>query len=469
MNKEWFIFKGTHHLGPFSLQEMEDFFHTGEVNAQSLVWKEGSEKWEALSKTRELLFLINNPTKKPEVLPDLPKLPDLPDDMPPPAPKALATKNSVPVMDDDEPPPIPLDAILNPTGRKEIFQEKTTPTRSNAPKIIFASFVALFAVVMAWFYMNERTSSIQIRVKGMMPVYVEKLQEVATQKTPSLAMTMALSLDGKTLYASTNKEGEILTIIKMKSLPKRALGTEDVEILVRGVIRDHLGEYGKMQLTKGAQFVPGEYDIDFTGRKMHFLNRKFKFLNGIGFFKKLNTTYNYTTTALIYAGTPREFEKKLLEYRESIVNEKLKPFNEKLERIQTLGSMLNKTMEDYLSALGEMKKPKDAAIFEKQYMKEISPIVQSLVVAANEIAKKSEAFDDSPESKIGSYKGQVQLGKQLGEMASDMITETGKQKKLTDVEKKALQVKFESRYKYIKTQIDMSIVQLQEEISKISN
>jgi hypothetical protein len=255
----------------------------------------------------------------------------------------------------------------------------------------------------------------------------------------------------------------------MKSLPKRSLGTEDVEILVRGVIKDHLGEYGKMQLTKGSQFVPGEYDIDFTGRKMHFLNRQFKFLNGIGFFKKLNTTYNYKTTALIYAGTPREFEKKLLEYRESIVNEKLKPFNEKLERIQTLGAMLNKTMEDYLSALGAMKKPKDIVTFEKQYMKEISPILQSLVVAANEIAKKSEAFDDSMASKVGSYKGQVLLGKQLGEMASDMITETGKQKKLTDVEKKALQIKFESRYKFIKQQIDMNITQLQEEIGKITD
>lgn len=476
MKKEWFIFKGTHHLGPFSLKEMEDFFHTGEINAQSLVWREGAEKWEALSKTRELLFLIQDPNKKPELpnvkadLPGLPDLPELPDDMPPPAPKALAAKVApMPLIEDDEPPPIPLDAILNPTGRKEIFQEKSSSARSNAPKFIFASLVALFVVVLGWFYMNERTSSIQIRIKGMMPVYVEKLQEVATQKTPSLSMTMALSLDGKTLYASTNKEGEILSIIKMKSIPKRSLGTEDVEILVRGVIRDHLGEYGRMQLTKGPQFVPGEYEIDFTGRKLHFLNRKFKFLNDISFFKKLNTTYQYNTSALIYAGTPREFEKKLLEYKETIVNEKLKPFNEKLERIQTLGSMLNKTMEDYLLALGQMKKPKDASLFEKQYMKEVSPIVQSLVVAANEIAKKSEAFDESPASSIGSYKNQVQLGKQLGEMASDMITETAKQKKLTEVEKKALHAKFETRYKFIKAQIDSNITRLQAEIDKISN
>ena len=61
----------------------------------------------------------------------------------------------------------------------------------------------------------------------------------------------------------------------------------------KGMIKNHLGEFSRMQLTKGPQFVPGEYDVEFTGRKMFFLNRKFKFLNDISFFKKLNTTYNF--------------------------------------------------------------------------------------------------------------------------------------------------------------------------------
>ena len=50
MNKEWFIFKGTHHLGPFSVEEMEEFFSVGEINAHSLVWREGAEKMGSSSK-----------------------------------------------------------------------------------------------------------------------------------------------------------------------------------------------------------------------------------------------------------------------------------------------------------------------------------------------------------------------------------------------------------------------------------
>ena len=486
MNKEWFIFKGTHHLGPFSLQEMEEFFTVGEINTQSLVWREGAEKWEALGKTRELEFLFKKPTKKPELpvtetqivkkektpFVSLPDLPELPDEEPPALPKFLqhdgpAAYKSHTELESDGPPPLPLDAILNPKGRRSEFNKK--PESHFNSKTIFGICIIIFGAVLAWFFVNERSSAVQVRVKGVMPVYQEKLQEIASQKTPSISLGMALSLDGRTLYASTNKDGEILSIIKLKSLNKRVLGTTEAELLVRGVIKNHLGEFSRMQLTKGPQFVPGEYDVEFTGRKVSFINRNFKFLSNISYFKNLNTNYNYHTTALIYAGTPREFEKKLTDYKELILNEKLRPLNDKLERLQTFLSLLNKTVEDYLLALEKVVKPKDISGFEKTYMKEISPIVQSLVVAANEIAKTSEAKDLDTRHRVATYTSQVQLGKQIGELASDMITETGKLKKISDLDKVKLKTKFEVRYKNIKSQIDAHIIKIQAEIQKISN
>lgn len=482
MNKEWFIFKGTHHLGPYSVKEMEDFYKSGELTAQSLVWREGAEKWEALSKSKDFQYLLigaNTPLELPKTnqskksaLPSLPELPDLPDDdAPPPMPPGILKQAERPLQDDsmdmpDIPPPIPLDAILNPNGIPKDFEKKT-----KAPsKLIFSVVVALFVMVVGWFYMNEQNSQVQLRVKGIMPIYLERLQETATQNTPSINLSLALSLDGKTVYASTNKDGEILSIIKLKSIPKRTLGTEDVELLVRGVIKDHLGVFSRMQLTKGSQFVPGEYSVDFTGRRLHFLNRKFPFLNDIEFFKGMNTTFTYETDALIFAGTPREFEKKISEYGETIVTEKLKPYTDKLERFQTFQSLLNKTMEDYLIVLEDMKKPKDIEAYEDKYTKEVSPVLQSLVVEAYEISKKeSTAVLTNESSAVATYTQQVQVGKQMGELASDMITETGKLKKISAEDKTQMRTKFETRYKNIKTQIEGHIVKLQEEIQKINN
>lgn len=481
MNKEWFIFKGTHHLGPFSVEEMAEFISVGEINAQSLVWREGAEKWESLGKTRELAYLLNKEAKAPAStskpppmpsLPDLPEdLPDLPDDMPPPMPAGVlkTEAKAPPVVDADEPPPIPLDAILNPDGRRPVFKQEKPASSFFGPKTILAAVVLIFVIVVGWFYSNEQKSAIMIRVKNMMPAYVDRLQATAEQKVPSFAMTMALSLDGKTLYASSNKDGEIVSIIKLESLPKRVLGTDDVELQVRGVIRNHLGEFGRMQLLKGPQFVPGEYNIDFTGRKIHFINRKFRFLNDVALFKKLNTTYHYKTSALIFAGTPRDFEVKLSQYRDRIKEEKLKPFTDKLERFQTFSSLLTQTMENYLMTLESVKKSKDMDGFERGYIKEVSPIIQSLVVAANENAKKHEFDEADTRNKIATYKTQMMLGKQIGELASDMITETRKLKKFNDTEKNALRARFEGRYKNIKSQIDVNITLLSAEIDKISN
>ena len=487
MNKEWFIFKGTHHLGPFSVEEMEEFFSVGEINAHSLVWREGAEKWEALLKSRDLAFLIekSNSSSPPdlpkeevkvakkfhiprevkvvlevkEVLKESLKEGDLPPSLP--AAKIEASANDF----GDEPPPIPLDAILNPQGRE--FYKPKKSFIGNHPKLVLASLVTVFIMVIAWFFINE--STVNLRIKGVMPVYVDKLQEIAAQKTPSLTLAMALSLDGKTIYASTNKDGEILAIIKLQSLPKRILGSGDVEILVRGTIKEHLGVFEKMQLTKGAQFVPGEYNVSFSGRKLHFLNEKFKFLNQYTFFKNFNTDYSYTTTALIYSGTPREFEKKIIEFGELVSGELLKPLNDKLERLQTLKSILNKTTEDYLLALEEIKLPKEISKFEAHYVKEISPLIQSLVLATIDMAKSQEKEESADKKLIATYSSQVQLGKQIGELGADMITDTERMQKVGPVGKGLLKAKFEKRYKEISTQVDNVIIELQAEILKVSH
>ena len=126
-------------------------------------------------------------------------------------------------------------------------------------------------------------------------------------------------------------------------------------------------------------------------------------------------------------------------------------------------------MDGYLAALLKIKKPKDISAFERMYLKEISPILQSLVVAANELSKAGADEKEDVSSNIARYADQIQLGKQFGELASDMITETGKLKVLGEIEKKKLHALFQSRHNSLKAQIDSNIVKLKDRISKISN
>lgn len=464
MNKEWFIFKGTHHTGPYSVSELRTFFVNGEITVQSLLWKEGTEKWEALSRIDELKP-VHQLTESPT--PDIPPLPTptkkvLPKLTPAPIPTAITTAIVDDDDDDDEPPPIPLDALLNPAGDKELFKTAPPTYKKYISKILFGFILVVFASVIAWFTLNEQSSQVQIKIPGVMPIYVEKLQELASQSLPGISLGMALSIDKSKLYAAINQSGEILTTIKLISVPKRILGSSEIELQVRGVIKDHLGTFERMSMIKGERLIPGEYEIQFSGKKIHYLNSQFKFLRAMNVFNNLNTNYTYKTVALIYPGTPRDFELKLTEFKRAVLNEALKPYSDKLERHQTFLSLLNKIMEMYLLTLEKISKPLEISAFEKLLIKEVSPIIQSLIIEASE--RSNEVSTDD----LGSYKNQVAIGKQIGELASDMITLTQKSPKLAFADKTALKAKFETRYKFVKSQLDTVIQEIQTKIEVLS-
>jgi hypothetical protein len=439
MNKIWFFFKDTHHLGPFSIEEMEAFYRNGEVTDQTLIWKEGQELWEPISKINSFQFLFTkiDPADLPPPLPHIPVLPHIHHDF---------------GGGDEVPPPIPLEVIL---GSKENsgLRNKSIDKHSRFSKISLGIGALLFIAVVGWYALTQRDAGIQLKIKGVMPVYAEKLEMTALQKSPDFEVALALSLDSLTLWASTNYSGEIQTTIELKSVHKKVLGTEDVTIRVKGELKNHVGKFNRMIITEGSKFFPGEYTFHVKASETHFLNRNFRSLSGISFFKSLNKTYEYDGSALIYAGTPREFEKRLADYSTTIISEMLRPYQEKLERIQTLESILNGTSQNFFMELEKVKKGKDISSFETKFMKELSPLLQTLVVKALEEE---------------SNKPVVQIGKQIGEMASDMITKTMKYKKLTVKDKTLLKEEFDKRAKGIKLQIDMNVKMLEGQIQKIS-
>ena len=458
MNKEWFVFKGTHHLGPFSVEEIEAFFRAGEINAQSLIWKEGNEKWEQISKTIAFDFIFepieNNKKVASPVLPQLPKLPPLPD----------ADED----LKNDFPPPIPLDAIIDPKGQiKKRMKHDELGLRYSKYGLIFATI--LFIFILGRYFLWQQNSSIPLRIKGLMPIYLEKLEMMAASNSSHFEVALALSLDASTIWGSTNFDSEMVSDILLNSIPNRILGTKDVEIRLHGNFINHLGKFRKMTLSTGEIFVPGEYKFHVESKSIHFLNRTFDSLAKIDFFKKFNKFYVYDGVALIYSGTQREFEKKINDFSILAKAEQLKPLQDKLERMQTFESIINSTSQNFLMELETAKKGKAIASFETRFTKEISPLLQSLMMKAIEVTS-SPLLNEEEKTKnfIAPYNEQILIGKQIGELASDMITKTEKYKLLTEDDKKLLRKEFDGRTQVIKKQIDLSIKNLEEEIQKIT-
>ena len=469
MTKEWFVFKGTHHLGPFSMEEVLGLYHNKEIQPQTLVWREGESKWDSLKNTPAFSFLFA-PVKKPEVaLEQNASLVKTEFDLPPPMPDIPVLPKSSPIEEQDDamPPPIPLDAIISQSAFKTTKEEKINQWDFQLKKWVALIGAMVFVFVLIWYWKNEKSSEVQLKIKGIMPIYLEKLEMVAASHSSDFEAMVALSLDGNILWAASNSPAKMQTIIRLESLPKRILGKESVIVSMKGEFNNHLGKFSRMILVSGPKFYSGEYKIQIEAREIHWLNRKFKSLAGISIFQNLNKVHKYKTTALIYSGTPREFEKRITDYRELMLADALKPYQEKLERLKTLESLLNATTQNYLMELDHDKNGKSIKVFEKTYVKDIAPMLQNLVLKTNELMK-DPTFDEQEDKKsLSPYKDQVILGKQIGEMAAEMISKTSKFKTLTASDKIKLKSEFERKARAIKIQIDLNLRKVGDKIQTL--
>ncbi len=68
MNKVWFIFRGDHHLGPFSVREILRMYEEGKITGQTLLWAEGDSGWKALHLQDRLVEVRPEPVA-PKVAP----------------------------------------------------------------------------------------------------------------------------------------------------------------------------------------------------------------------------------------------------------------------------------------------------------------------------------------------------------------------------------------------------------------
>lgn len=45
MKEKWFIYKGDYHTGPYTLLQVKNFYSSGELDNESIIWKEGAHDW----------------------------------------------------------------------------------------------------------------------------------------------------------------------------------------------------------------------------------------------------------------------------------------------------------------------------------------------------------------------------------------------------------------------------------------
>ena len=314
---------------------------------------------------------------------------------------------------------------------------------------LWAAASICFLTVLGTYYILNNSSVSKDAYEGLLASQVEKISDIRSLSfSKSFQVKVFVSKNNKELILATNLPHEAKAYLTLSSVKKRVIGNGVVVVSANSIIKNGIAKFSKLSLVKGEKFLPGEYYVKVSTVPTGVKEKISKFLStkiNLDFFKP-SKTHRFRGKDFIFQGTKEEFSFRLKAYFEKALEKKKTPYKDQLEKYRTFSQMSIRIFKIYEEVITSIRKGKDIESFELLYTKEAGPILQSLILDTHALFKKFELSNPSVSS---SYEEVLEIGKKIGEMASDMVTMTQKKKRLRRKSRERLIKLFDKRSHYL--------------------
>jgi hypothetical protein len=315
-------------------------------------------------------------------------------------------------------------------------------------KLWVAASICFITIVSTFYFLSHKSVS-QSSYKGLLASQVEKISEIRSNSfSKNFQVKVFVSKDNKELVLATNLPHEAKAYLTLSSVEKRVIGTGEVVVSANSTIRNGVARFSKLSLIKGEKFLPGEYYVKVSTVPVGIREKVIKFLSSklhLSFLTP-SETHRFRGKDFIFQGTKEEFSHRLKNYFEKALEKKKIPYKDQVEKYRTFSQMSLRIFRIYEEVITSIRKGKDIESFELLYAKEAGPILQSVILDTHSLFKKYELSEPSISS---TYEEVLEIGKKVGEMASDMVTMTQKKKRLRKKSRERLIKLFEKRSRYL--------------------
>lgn len=503
--KHWFIFRGDHHLGPFSFEEILDKVKLAEIDDDVLTWCEGNQDWlpvleqpaikkalrteesqqvaqEIAQKQKQIELeaqlqeqLIAKQAEMEEARLEAIRLEEesLIEEVPPTVPiDSLSSDLEVP----PPLPPLPIvedfeeeeegapegitAALIESSEQGEDFQvftfvekdingsddeysdsvEKTgeiTPKVDDEPLSGYRLYgaMALSLVGLCFFvYLILQTVTEKRKLYNVAGRDKDALYSVMTRPFKGVPIhRMRPAKDLNSLWLATNFPDEAVLYMTLKSIPGRFIGTGLVEVQGQARLIGGAALFDELEVLKGETLHIGEYEYEIKGKRVGLkgkLSEAFgqkAILKEVKFLRNEDQEFVLKGKLLLSPYAEEKFESKLKDHQEYVQKTIVKPLKDRLERYKTFMGLLERMSSLYQSTMGRITKGKSIYLFENRYNEEVGPFLRDLIIDCNRIHLSLFNLDPN-ESKA--YEEVMNYGKDIGVVASDMVTKTRKYRTL---------------------------------------
>lgn len=258
MKMNWFVIHNTEHLGPFSEDVLEQLYNDGDIQKETLVWKEGMDK----AKTYEFIF-INKEVEdvfKPiietvELKTEVHVVGDSPPDFPPPLPPK-SIKEDLPVFEKVE---NEFDSELEEYTEEVIEEAKNLGfKKSKSLKIILFILILIFAIFIGYKILKVEIT----RPNKMTLIDFTRLELTSAKSSDENQFAFSIAPDKSVLWMATNLpfSGEVSIILK--SLKNKTLGEDYIEARSTGFLKNKIVSFENFTFVQGSNFVDGYYQVE---------------------------------------------------------------------------------------------------------------------------------------------------------------------------------------------------------------
>ena len=239
--------------------------------------------------------------------------------------------------------------------------------------------------------------------------------------------------DLSSLWLGANYPGEGWAILRMKTITGRYMGEAPVELLTQAAYSEGLAYFNEIELVKGESIVSGEYEYTLEFIPGGILLRWNRLLQKVpligGFFTDTwEGKRKLLKGKILLSPLPlKSFETKLTNYLATLDKNLIQPLKERKQRFETFLGLLEQMNDLYKNTLNRISKGNTIYLFEDQYNNQIGPMLRDLIIDSHK--RHLSLLNLNPGLSRG-YQELSDFGKEIGELASFMVTETKKHKRL---------------------------------------
>lgn len=263
---------------------------------------------------------------------------------------------------------------------------------------------------------------------------------------------VAVGSDLQSIWLASNRKGPAGLFLSMKSLDENILGMGPVLVTSTTELKDGVAAFDKFEIVEGARVYPGLYNLKLKvydtslKHKFFLFLKKVPFIGGMVFVNSFKGVADYTKQVLMFDGNLNDFKVKLAEFKKKKKEFKARPIKQRIEAYSTLTNLSKKIMQIYNDTQSKIKRGKDITKFESVYAREVSPLLQGIIL---DNIKKQRKIRNQNLTEDKEYDKLVMFGRKVGEFAADIVTEHRNMKKISSKKKRRLVSKYQKSLKRI--------------------